>query len=203
MSPTPVLVEASGTSNTDDASHPPFVDNSATLETVSPYNEYSLTTSVPPSQHLQPRSVLSALSPLSSTSHPGPETILPILQFVDTAAIAVCEAVDRAIELEHEERCALKDLRKGADSLKSDILVYKLLLNAMGNDTDLSDCSAYTRFIQRYVMGCSQTHMLTEPIMHTNTDRMEWKQWKTLKERSRLRFYCSRRIQREITMRLR
>ena len=153
MSPTPVLVGASGTSNSDDASHHPFIDNSATLDTVSPYNEYSFTTSVPPSQHLQPSSVLSALSPLSSTSHPGPEMILSILQLVGTASMAVCEAVDRSIELEHEGRHALKDLRKGVDSLKSDTLVYKVLLNAMENDTDLSGCSPYTRFIQRYVMG--------------------------------------------------
>ena len=81
-----------------------------------------------------------------------PATILAILQFVGVAAVAVCEAVDKAIELEHEERYALKDLRKGVDSLKSDTLVYKVLLNAMENDTDLSGRSPYTRFIQRYVL---------------------------------------------------
>ena len=189
MSPTPVLVEASGTSNSDDASHPPSIENSAILETVSPYNEYSLTTPVPPSQHLQPRSALSALSPVSSTSHPDPKTILAILRFVGTASIAVCKVIDETIELEHEERHALKDLREGIDSIKSDTLVYKVLMNAMENDTDLSGRSPYTRFIQRYVM---ETHILTELIMYTITGRTEWEQWKPLKERSRLLFYCSR-----------
>jgi len=74
VSPTPVLVEASGTSNSDGASHPPSIDNSATLQTVSRYNEYSVTTSIPPSQPLQPRSFLSALSPLPSTSYPVPNS---------------------------------------------------------------------------------------------------------------------------------
>ena len=67
--------------------------------------------------------------------------------------MAVCEAIDKAIKLDHEEQHALKDLRKGVDSLKSDTLVYKVLLNAMENNTGLSGHSLYTRFIQRYVIG--------------------------------------------------
>jgi hypothetical protein len=82
-----------------------------------------------------------------------PATILAILQFVGTAAKGVCEAVDKAMELEHEERQALKELRKGVESLKSDTMVYRVLLNAMESDTDLSGRSPYTRFIQRYVVG--------------------------------------------------
>ena len=65
----------------------------------------------------------------------------------------MCQATDKAIGLEPEERYALKELRKGADSLKSDTLVYKVLLNSMENDTDLGNRSSYTCFIQRYVMG--------------------------------------------------
>ena len=79
--------------------------------------------------------------------------ILAILQFVGVSALEVCEVIDKAIELEHEERHALQGLRKGVTSLKSDTLVYKVLLNAVENDTDLSGGSPYTRFIQRYVMG--------------------------------------------------
>jgi len=90
-----------------------------------------------------------------------PGTILAILQFVGAAAMLVCEAIDKVIELEHEERQALKDLRKGVENLKSDTMVYKILLNAMETDTDLNGRSPYTRFIQRYVMrlrsnSCSQ-----------------------------------------------
>ncbi len=79
--------------------------------------------------------------------------ILSILQFVGASALAVCEVIDKAIDLEHEERRALKGLRKRVVSLKSDTLVYKVLLNAMENDADPSVRSPYTRFIQRYVMG--------------------------------------------------
>ena len=142
MSPTPVLVEVSGTPNSDDASHPASIDNSATLKTVPLYNEYPVTTSTPPSQPLHP-------SPTAS----DPSTILAILQFVGVAATAVCQATDKAIGLEPEERYALKELRKGVDSLNSDTLVYKVLLNSMENDTDLGNRSSYTCFIQRYVMG--------------------------------------------------
>ena len=82
-----------------------------------------------------------------------PPTILPILQSVSVAAKAVCEvvdkAVDEAIQHEREEQYVLKDLRKGVDSLRSDALVYEVLLNAMENDTDHPP---YRRFIQRYVM---------------------------------------------------
>ena len=181
MSPTPAPVEASGTPNSDDATPPPTMDNSATPKTVSLYNKHSVTTSIPLSQPLQPISILLGLSPLSSTSHPDPETILSIFQFLVVAFTAVCEAVDKAIELEHEGRHALTELRNGAVSLKSDTLVYKALLNVMVNDTDLSGRSAYTRFIQRYVMGCARTHMLTKLIIYTTTDRTERKRWKALK----------------------
>ena len=137
-----MLVEASGTPNSA-ASHPPSIDNSATRKTVPLHNEYPVTTSTP-SQRLHP-------SPTAS----DPSTILAILQFVGVAATAVCQATDKAIGLEPEERYALNELRKGVDSLKSDTLVYKVLLNSMENDADLGNRSSYTCFIQRYVMGCA------------------------------------------------
>ena len=80
-----------------------------------------------------------------------PATILAILRFVGGAAFAVCEAIDKAIELEYEERQALKELRWGVESLRSDIMVYKVLLSAMENDTN--GRSIYKRFIQLYVLG--------------------------------------------------
>ena len=104
MPPTPALVGASGTSSSDDASQPPSIDNSATLEIAPLYNEYSVTNPLPPSQTLRPGPVLSAPSPLASTSHPGLEMVRTILQFVGAASMAVCKAIDMAPELEHEER---------------------------------------------------------------------------------------------------
>ena len=87
-----------------------------------------------------------------------PSTILAILQLVGAAAMAVREAVDEVTEPEDKERYALRELRRRVDSLKSDTLVYKVLINSMENDTDLNGRSPYTRFIQGYVMRliCSQ-----------------------------------------------
>ena len=144
MRPTPVLVGASGTLNSDEAIQPPSIDKSATLEIVPLYNDYSV-------------------SPLSSTSHPGPEMIRAILQSVRAAAWAVCEAADKAVKLEHEQRTlrefdkagrrALREFRRAVGSLKSDIMVFMVLLNAMENDTNPHGRSPYTRFIQRCVGG--------------------------------------------------
>jgi hypothetical protein len=78
-----------------------------------------------------------------------PATVLGILQFVGAAAMGVCQAIDKALEVEREEQQALKNLRKGVEGLKSDTIVYKLLLNSMENDTDLNDRSPYTRFTPR------------------------------------------------------
>jgi hypothetical protein len=54
--------------------------------------------------------------------------ILAILQSVDATATLVCNEIDKALEPEHEERQGLKDLRKGVENLKSDILVYEVLM---------------------------------------------------------------------------
>jgi len=86
-----------------------------------------------------------------------PTIILGILQFVGAAAMAVCDAIDKALEFEHDERQALRELRLGVESLKSDTTVYKILLNAMKDDVDVNGRSPYTRFIQRYVMGLRST----------------------------------------------
>jgi len=168
VSPTLVLVEASGTSISDDASHPPSIDEPASLRVVSLYNEHSVTTPLPPSQALQPRPVLS-IPPLSSTSHLDPGVILAILQFVGTAASAVCKAVDKVIKVALKERQALQELCKAVESLKSDTLVYRVLLNATKSDINLEGRSPYVRFIQRYVMGLrssSYVHRVNDVQYH-------------------------------------
>jgi acyl-CoA-binding protein len=119
-----------------------------------------------------------------------PGTILAILQIVGAASIAVCEAINKALELEHDERQALKELRKGVESLRSDTQVYKVLLTAMANDTDLNGRSPYARFIQRYVIGLRSSSYAHRPDNFNITDRTERNQWKALKGRSRLRGYC-------------
>jgi hypothetical protein len=53
--------------------------------------------------------------------------ILAILRSVDAAATLVCNEIDMVLD-EHEVRQALEDLRKGVENLKSDILVYEVLI---------------------------------------------------------------------------
>ena len=85
-------------------------------------------------------------SPLLAPTITDLRAILAILRSVDTAATLVCNEIDNALEPEHEERRALKDLRKGLDNLKSDIMLYEVLLSPMAMDTPLS-------LRQQYVMG--------------------------------------------------
>ena len=181
--------------NADDPGRSPFINKPATLEIISLYKGYSVTIPSPPSQPLKPTPVGST----PSSQPPDPATILAILQFVGAATMLVCEAIDKAIELDHEERQALKDLRKGVENLKSDTMVYKILVNAIETDTGLNGRSPYTRFTQRYVTRL--THMLTGLIIYNITDKTEMKQWKVLKERSKPRDCCSRSIQRAIVLR--
>jgi len=51
--------------------------------------------------------------------------------------------VDRAFNLDHQVRQALRELRKGVESLKSDATVYKVHLCAMEEVTDLDESSPY------------------------------------------------------------
>ena len=90
--------------------------------------------------------------------HPSPAmadhaAILAILQFIGTAATAVCDEFDKAFNLDLEVGHALKGLRKGVESLKSDTMVYKALLSAMEIGAYLDESSPYTRFTQLYVTG--------------------------------------------------
>jgi len=102
---------------------------------------------------------------------------LAILRSVDTAATLVCNEIDNTTEPEHEEpeheeRQALKDLRKGVENLRSDIIVYNVLLKDLEH-----------HHMWRYVMGL-RSH--AEPIIHNITDCTERKEWKALRGCSRL-----------------
>jgi len=63
-----------------------------------------------------------------------PGGMLALLQTIATATTTVRDVIDKAPEPIHEERQALKDLRKALASLNSDIMVYKVLMNVMEND---------------------------------------------------------------------
>jgi len=80
---------------------------------------------------------------------PDPGSILALVKSIGEAARVVWDATDKAFELEREEQGALKDLRKAVESLKSDIVVYGILVTTMVNDTYPNGLEPLTLFIQR------------------------------------------------------
>jgi hypothetical protein len=90
---------------------------------------------------------------------PDPGSILALVKSIGEAARVVWDATDKAFELEREEQGALKDLRKAVESLKSDIVVYGILVTTMVNDTYPNGLEPLTLFIQRYVKEvCGQSY---------------------------------------------
>ena len=95
-----------------------------------------------------------------------PSAILLLLHRVDRAAKALCKAIDKAINetVQHDQDkiFALKNLRKGVDSLIPDTLVYKVLLNPMKNGTDLSGRNTYVMELR----SSSYTHRANNSHYH-------------------------------------
>ena len=75
-----------------------------------------------------------------------PGTILSLVQSVGLAAKRACDAIDKVQGLDHGVKCALQDLRKGIESLKSDTMVYKVLITAMQNDVNPYGPSTFAIF---------------------------------------------------------
>ena len=80
-----------------------------------------------------------------------PGTILGLVQGVGVAAKMACDAIDKVEALDKEVKYALQDLRQGIDGLKSDTMVYKVLITAMQNDTNSNGRSVFETFIQKFV----------------------------------------------------
>ena len=80
-----------------------------------------------------------------------PGTILALVQGVGTAAKMACDAIDKVKALDHEVKNALQDLRQGIDGLKSNTMVYKVLITAMENDIKPNGRSVFETFIQKSV----------------------------------------------------
>ena len=80
-----------------------------------------------------------------------PGTILALVQGVGAIAKMACDAIDKVKELDIVEKNALQDLRQAIDGLKSDTMVYKVLITAMENDTNPNGPSVFETFIQQYV----------------------------------------------------
>jgi hypothetical protein len=150
------MVDALETSNSDNTNDPPFIGNSATLKVEALCNEYSVTTPLPPSQLLQPRPILSARSPLSSTSHLGPEmsmdspTIVSILGASLSCVQATFDAIDKAQQADTVVQGALKELRRTIVEVEDDIKFFKMMVS----DLDSTENENNLPFLQGSAISC-------------------------------------------------
>ena len=87
-----------------------------------------------------------------------PEKILSLVNCVDSAAKKACDAIDEQ-DPHDEMKYALQDLRQGIQSLKSDIMTYKVLIATMQNDTNPYGSSTFAIFSRTYVRSTRATHL--------------------------------------------
>ena len=87
-----------------------------------------------------------------------PETILSLVESVDSAAKRACNAIDEQ-DPHHEVKYALQDLRQAIQSLKSDTVMYKVLIATMTNDIKPYGPSTFAIFISTYVRSARVPHL--------------------------------------------
>ena len=87
-----------------------------------------------------------------------PEKILNLVNCVDSAAKKACDAIDQQ-DPQDDAKDALQDLRQGIQSLKSDTMMYKVLIATMQNDTNPYGPSTFTIFVTTYVWSTRATHL--------------------------------------------
>jgi len=106
-----------------------------------------------------------------------PQIILGHVQGVGVAAKTVCRAIDRAQGFEQEEPHGLANLRQGVGSIKSDMIVYKVLITSMKNDTKPNGPSTFTTFITKCVWSVRLAlYMHSQQTVCDITDRTDRKQ---------------------------
>ena len=94
-----------------------------------------------------------------------PETILSLVESVDSAAKRACNAIDE--QDPHEEvKYALQDLRQAIQSFKSDTVTYKVLIATMKNDINPYGPSTFAIFISTYVRSARVTHLHSQYTVH-------------------------------------
>lgn len=103
-----------------------------------------------------------------------PQTILNHVQSVAVAAKTVCHAIDRAHGFEHEEQQGLVNLRQGVGSIKSDMIVYNVLITSMKNETKPTGSSTFT-LIDKYVWTTrlALLYMHSQQTVRNITDRTD------------------------------
>ena len=87
-----------------------------------------------------------------------PGTILSLVQCVGSAAKMACDTIDDARGLDQEVKYALQDLRQRIQSLKSDTMMYRVLITAMQNDISPYGPSTFAIFIVKYVWSARASH---------------------------------------------
>ena len=85
-----------------------------------------------------------------------PEKILSLVKSIDSAAKRACDAIDEQ-DPHREVKYALQDLRQRIQSLKSDTMMYKILITTMQNDTNPNGPSTFAIFISKYVKSAWAT----------------------------------------------
>ena len=105
-----------------------------------------------------------------------PGTILSLVQYVGLAAKRARDAIDKVQGVDHGVKCALQDLRQGIESLKSDTMVYKVLITTMQNDTNPNGPSVFATFIQKYVWNALVNRFTLTANNLQFTDRWDKKQ---------------------------
>ena len=98
------------------------------------------------------------------------------MQYVGSSAKRARDAIDKVQGLDHEVTSALQDLCQGIESLKSDTMVYKVLITAVQNDTNPNGPSVFATFIQKYVWNARVTRFTLTANNLQFTDRWDKKQ---------------------------
>ena len=126
------------------------------------------------------------------------ETILSLVECVNSAAKRACHAIDEQ-DPHHEVKCALQKLRQAIQSVKSDTMMYKVLIAIMKDDPNSYGRPTFAIFISRYVKRAWVDSFT--PTIHglQLTDKMDEKKCKASEQRSKLRSSCLRRTRRAIS----
>ena len=98
------------------------------------------------------------------------------MQYVGSAAKRARDVIDKVQGLDPEVTSALQDLCQGIEGLKSDTMVYKVLVTTMQNDTNPNGPSVFAIFIQKYVWNAWVTRFTLTANNLQFTDRWDKKQ---------------------------
>lgn len=101
-----------------------------------------------PPEVAQPGDSNQSLGEPTKRYFPHLESIMDIMETVLADTKSACDAIDKALALELDQRQGLKDLRKAIENIKADTMVYKILITAMQTDS-INGRSPFAVFIHR------------------------------------------------------